>query len=115
MLWGECISGALYTGDFQSMAKSVGFDDPRVLSSAPIEIHDESMKQLLGPTKFYSTTARLFKLPGMLEPACEDYGQVAIYKVHTEAHRTMWHLVFVRSLKYDCGILLAQADGRALY
>lgn len=67
------------------MAKSVGFDDPRVLSSSPIEIHDAAMKKLLGPTKFYSITARLFKLPGMLEPACEDYGQLAIYKVQTPA------------------------------
>lgn len=81
MLWGECISGALYKGDFQSLAKSVGFSDPRILSSAPIEIHDPAMRRLLGPTKFYSITARLFKLPGMLEAVCEDYGQIAIYKV----------------------------------
>lgn len=82
MLWGECISGALYKGDFIALAKSVGFSDPRILSSAPIEIHDPAMKRLLGPTKFYSITARLFKLPRMLEAACEDYGQVAIYKVN---------------------------------
>ena len=85
VLWGECISGALYKGDFLAIAKSVGFTDPRMLSVAPIEIHDAAMKRLLGPTEFFSITARLFKLPGMLEPACEDYGQVAIYKASSLA------------------------------
>ncbi len=83
MLWGECISGALYKGDFLSLAKSVGFSDPRILSEAPIEIHDPAMRQLLGPTEFSSITARLFKIPGLLEAACEDYGQVAIYRVNS--------------------------------
>jgi arsenite methyltransferase len=82
VLWGECISGALYLGDFKSMAKAVGFADPRILTAAPIAINDASMKRVLGSTtKFHSITARLFKLPGMLEPDCEDYGQVAVYKV----------------------------------
>lgn len=81
VLWGECISGALYLGDFKSMAKAVGFTDPRILATAPIDINDSAMRKVLGPTKFHSITARLFKLPGMLEPDCEDYGQVAVYKV----------------------------------
>jgi arsenite methyltransferase len=81
VLWGECISGALYLGDFKSMAKSAGFADPRILTTTPIEVNDTAMRKLLGPTKFYSITARLFKLPEMLEPDCEDYGQVATYKV----------------------------------
>lgn len=80
-MWGECISGALYKGDFTALAKAVGFADPRILSSSPIAINDAAMKELLGATRFYSITYRLFKLPGLLEPACEDYGQVAIYKV----------------------------------
>ena len=81
VLWGECISGALYIGDFMALAKSAGFSDPRVLSKSEIEVHDPQMRALLGNARFYSITYRLFKLPGLLEPACEDYGQVAIYKV----------------------------------
>ncbi|KAK9866240.1 hypothetical protein WJX84_008243 [Apatococcus fuscideae] len=45
VLWGECISGALYRGN----------------------------------AHFYSSTYRLFKLPGLLEPAHENYGQKATY------------------------------------
>jgi arsenite methyltransferase len=86
VLWGECISGALYLGDFKSMAKAVGFTDPRILATAPIDINDSAMRKVLGPTKFHSITARLFKLPGMLEPDCEDYGQVAVYKGTIEGY-----------------------------
>lgn len=81
ILWGECISGALYYKDFISIARAAGFEDPRILSVAPITVNDPAMRKLLGQTKFYSITARLFKLPGLLEPFCEDYGQVATYKV----------------------------------
>ena len=31
MLWGECISGALYINDFLAIARRVGFEDPREL------------------------------------------------------------------------------------
>ena len=80
-MWGECISGALYTGDFMSIAKKVGFSDPRVLSQSEIAINDPQMCKLVGNARFFSITYRLFKLPGLLEAACEDYGQIAIYKV----------------------------------
>lgn len=36
---------------------------------------------MVGNISFYSITYRLFKLPGLLEPNCEDYGQRATYKV----------------------------------
>ena len=83
VLYGEYVSGALYLGDFISMAKAAGFTDPRILASAPIQINDPARKRLLAPTSFQSITARLFKLPEMLEADCEDYGQVAIYQVCT--------------------------------
>ena len=35
MLWGECISGALYVNDFLALARSVGFADPRELHVRP--------------------------------------------------------------------------------
>lgn len=80
VLWGECIAGALYIEDFLRIARKVGFTDPRVLSKAPIDIHDPELKAIVGEAQFYSITYRLFKLPDHLETLCEDYGQVAIYK-----------------------------------
>ncbi len=80
-MWGECVSGALYVQDFERLARAAGFDYPVVLQKAPIEINDPDMRALLGNAHFCSITYRLFKLPGQLESACEDYGQIAIYKV----------------------------------
>jgi arsenite methyltransferase len=79
VLYGECLGGALYWGDFLPMAKRAGFLDPRLMSSKPINIKNEAMKRKLGQAKFFSATYRLFKLDE-LEPACEDYGQAVIYK-----------------------------------
>ena len=81
MMWGECISGALYINDFIALARAVGFEYPVLLQKAPIAITDAKMRALLGNIEFFSITYRLFKLPGLLEPQCEDYGQIAIYKV----------------------------------
>lgn len=81
VLWGECISGALYTGDFRAICHQVGFADPRQVSMNEITIQDPELKAITGNARFFSITFRLFKLPGMLEPACEDYGQIAVYKV----------------------------------
>lgn len=58
VLWGECVSGALYIEDFVRMARNVGFTDPRVLSAAPIEINDAELKDVVGEAKFYSITYR---------------------------------------------------------
>lgn len=81
VLWGECVSGALYVEDFKRLAKEAGFTYPIYLSASPIEVKDADMRKLLGPARFYSITYRLFKLPeGMLESCCEDYGQRATYK-----------------------------------
>ena len=95
ILWGECISGAMYTNDFVRLCHKVGFTDPRQLESNDIEITDPSLKgkcvfwlsctnfnfmiDIVGNAKFFSVTFRLFKLPD-LETKCEDYGQFAIYK-----------------------------------
>ncbi len=79
LLYGECLGGAMYWNDFQSIAKRAGFLDPRLVTSRPIEVEHEAMRRKLGEAKFFSATYRLFKLDG-LEPACEDYGQAVIYK-----------------------------------
>jgi ubiquinone/menaquinone biosynthesis C-methylase UbiE len=79
VLYGECLGGALYWNDFLPLAKQAGFQDPRLVSSRPIEIEEEPVLRKLGQAKFFSATYRLFKLSG-LETACEDYGQAVIYK-----------------------------------
>ncbi len=83
VLYGECLSGALYWNDFQNLAKNVGFSDPRIVEGRPLEIQNEKVQEKIGDIKFYSTTYRLFKVDG-LEPACEDYGQSVIYKGNQE-------------------------------
>ncbi|MDB2447054.1 methyltransferase domain-containing protein [bacterium] len=79
VLYGECLSGALYWNDFENMAKKAGFTDPRVVESSLITIENEELSARVGDIKFYSVTYRLFKLPD-LEPDCEDYGQAVKYK-----------------------------------
>ena len=79
VLHGECLSGALYWGDFLSLARAAGFADPRLLTDRPIEIEDRAIRAKLGGARFFSATWRLFRLEG-LEPACEDYGQAVRYR-----------------------------------
>jgi len=104
VLWGECIAGALCTshfhctpphifdltcvvnfvcattdtGDFVRICQNVGFTDPRILSMDPVAVTDPELKDIVGEAQFYSITYRLFKLPGLLETECEDYGQVSL-------------------------------------
>lgn len=79
VLWGECISGALYWNDFHNLAKKCGFLDPRLVKDSTITVNNKKLEGKLGCVKFFSATYRLFKL-GDLESHCEDYGQAVIYK-----------------------------------
>jgi len=79
VLYGECLSGALYWNDFLSIAKKSGFTDPRLVEDSRITISNKSIEKLIGHIKFYSATYRLFKI-NSLESSCEDYGQAVIYK-----------------------------------
>ncbi|MEW2911732.1 methyltransferase domain-containing protein [Leisingera sp. JC11] len=79
VLYGECLSGALYWNDFLTIAKESGFKDPRMVTSRLLTIENPVLEKRVQPLKFLSATYRLFKLPA-LEPACEDYGQAVIYK-----------------------------------
>lgn len=79
IIYGECLGGALYWGDFLSLAKAAGFGDPRLVTSRPLEITDPQIEEKIGPARFYSATYRLFKIKD-LETACEDYGQAVIYR-----------------------------------
>eukprot|EP00948_MAST-09A_sp_MAST-9A-sp1_P003505 g3505.t1 len=79
VLWGECISGALYWNDFLNLAKAVGFGDPRLVGDSEIELGNEKLKEKCGNIRFFSATYRLWKIKG-LESHCEDYGQAVIYQ-----------------------------------
>ena len=83
ILYGECLSGALYVQDFIRLARTTGFTDPRVVKNTPLNIQEEKLKTKIGPINFFSTTYRLFKIEG-LEDLCEDYGQSVVYKGHLE-------------------------------
>ncbi|MGI1671868.1 MAG: methyltransferase domain-containing protein [Neptuniibacter sp.] len=79
VLYGECLSGALYWNDFHNLARKVGFSDPRLVEDRPITIDNPDIETRVGHIGFYSATYRLFKIDG-LELFCEDYGQAVIYK-----------------------------------
>lgn len=79
VLYGECLSGALYEHDFIRLARKHGFNDPREVARDPITIQNSYVQELVGNIRFDSITYRLFKLPE-LEDACEDFGQAVRYK-----------------------------------
>jgi SAM-dependent methyltransferase len=82
ILWGECLSGALYWNDFLNYAKNAGFTDPRVVENKPISVSNQEIEVLMGDINVYSVTYRLFKIEG-LESDCEDYGQAVCYNGST--------------------------------
>lgn len=75
---GECLGGALYIQDFRRVMAAAGLPEVRVVSSAPVVLHDERMLKLAAGARFYSVTARAFKVDG-LEDRAENYGQTAVY------------------------------------
>ena len=92
VLWGECLSGALYWNDFINLAKKCGFTDPRLVKSNIITVKNKEIEEKLGDIQFYSATYRLFKMPDILEPDCEDYGQAVIYKGTIPYNKNSWSL-----------------------
>ena len=91
-LRGECLSGALYWNDFLHLARRAGFTDPRLVEDAPITIQNAAVHEKIGHIGFYSATYRLFKLPGVLESDCEDYGQAVVYRGTIPEHALAWSL-----------------------
>lgn len=90
-LYGECLAGALYWGDFLRLAKAAGFADPRLVEDRPIQLNNPQIAARIGHIRFFSATYRLFKLEA-LESACEDYGQAVIYKGGIPHHSQMFVL-----------------------
>jgi arsenite methyltransferase len=111
VLYGECLSGALYWGDFLAIARQAGFTDPRTVNHRRLGIIAPALIRKLGPIRFASVTARLIKLEG-LEPACEDYGQAVIYKGGIEGMEQVFELDTEHSIEAGrvfpvCGNTLA--------
>ncbi len=79
VLYGECLSGALYWNDFLDLAQRAGFIDPRLVKSRAFAVRDAELAARLGAVRFFSATTRLFRLDN-LESNCEDYGQAVIYR-----------------------------------
>lgn len=79
VLWGECLSGALYWNDFLRTARRAGFTDPRSVKNSPITVENQDIEDILGDIKFFSVTYRLWKIDG-LESDCEDFGQAVAFK-----------------------------------
>lgn len=79
VLYGECLSGALYPEDFRRLLAALNCPDVRKMSSSAITIENPELQRRLGQISFTSQTIRAFKISS-LEDRCEDYGQVATYK-----------------------------------
>jgi arsenite methyltransferase len=74
VLWGECISGALYFEDFRRLMASIGFQDIRIISIGEVKATaDYKLDQT-----YYSITVRAFKISS-LEDRCEDYQNKVTY------------------------------------
>ncbi len=85
VLFGECLGGALYWGDFLRLARQAGFADPRLVADRPLEVTDPELAARTGAIGFHSATFRLFPIEG-LEDACEDHGQAVIYRGTIPGH-----------------------------
>ena len=71
LLYSECLTGAAYAGDLRRTMETAGFNDVRTVNTRRLD-------DVIEGIHFDSVGLRGFKLP--LEDACEDYGQVAIYR-----------------------------------
>ncbi len=107
VLRGECLGGALYYKDFETIARKVGFADPRVVSKRVIDINNGEIKKLAGNIKFCSMTYRLWKLKG-LQDCCEDYGHMVVYngRIPESPHNFMLdngHIFYKNKPERVCG------------
>jgi len=91
VLWGECLSGALYWNDFLRTSHKVGFTDPRSVKNSPITIENKEIQEKCGDILFFSVTYRLWKINN-LETNCEDYGQAVSYNGTIENNNSSFDL-----------------------
>ncbi len=79
VLYGECLSNAMYVEDFRRMLRNIGILDYRIIEESPITIDNPEVEEKIGFINFVSLTIRAFKIDS-LEDVCEDYGQIATYQ-----------------------------------
>jgi arsenite methyltransferase len=91
LLYGECLSGALYWNDFENLAKRMGFAPPKIVTSRAITVDNEQLAQRLGDIKFTSVTYRLFKAEN-IEAQGQNYQLNVIYKGTIAEHKTSFNL-----------------------
>lgn len=90
VLWGECLSGALYWRHLHSLASSVGFSRPRLVRANNFQVGSPEIEEKLQGFNFVSATYRLFKLPAGKE---EERGECqVIYSGEIEEHEESWSL-----------------------
>jgi arsenite methyltransferase len=75
VLWGECLSGALYFEDFRRLMSQIGFKELRIVSQSEVKTTGEYKLD----QKYYSITVRAFKISS-LEDRSEDYQNTITYK-----------------------------------
>ena len=51
VLYGECLSGALYWNDFLSMSRKAGFGDPRRVTHRPLTIENPVLEEARRPAE----------------------------------------------------------------
>jgi len=101
VLYGECLSGALYWNDFLDLARRAGFSDSRLVTDKPVSVDDPELRKKVGGIRFFSATYRMFKLPE-LESGREDYGQSACYLGTAPHHPDA--LPFDKQLTFATGV-----------
>lgn len=79
VLYGECLSGALYWDDFETLARQSGFIDPRLVESRSLSIENKALIEKVDPIRFSSATYRLFKID-TLEARPQNYGLAVRYR-----------------------------------
>ncbi|MDK8501920.1 methyltransferase domain-containing protein [Aerococcus sp. UMB1112A] len=92
VLLGECLAGAMYQADFRRLMQKLGWLDFRYTANVPAPIGNGRIEKLIGNIGFVSATVRAFKLPNLLEDACEEYGQIAIYQGGIPGHEDRFYL-----------------------
>ena len=102
VLYGECLSGALYWNDFLRLCRAGGFADPRLASDRPLSITDPELAERTAGLRFFSATYRLFHIDS-LEDACEDHGQGLIYRGTIPGHPQAY--LFDRHHRFETGRL----------
>jgi len=78
VLWGECLSGALYTGDAARLLRDAGFGAVWTVTRRVMDVSDAAIAAATRGITFTSVTLRAIKV-APVDDAPEDYGQTATY------------------------------------